>query len=263
MKTFKLQISSFHVLFIIILVSLFLCSCASKLNKNVVKDKSHNFSESSYFSAQGSSPLDWSVEISENMISLRSDDGSLELNSPHVEPVKAMDANVKYYYAKTESGSIKIDIVQKDCQKSEGDDRVTYVVKITSVDGKGSETVFEGCGEYRVDYRLHDVWILEQMQGREVTTDMFLGELPMLEIRAKEKDFSGFGGCNKILGKLFQERELLRFVDISNSKMMCDPKNKEDFFLRLLQSGTAYEIKNNRLYVSNQNGVLLVFKKID
>lgn len=257
------QISVFPLLFLFFLVSLFFCSCASKSSKNVTTEKSFNTTESSYFSAQGTSPIEWSVEISETMISLRSDDGSLERNSPHVEPVKAMDANVKYYFAETESGSIKIDIVQKDCQKLEGDERVTYEVKITSVDGNGSKTVYEGCGEYGVDYRLHDIWILEQMQGREVTTDMFLGELPMLEIRAKEKDFSGFGGCNKILGKLFQERELLRFVDILNSKMMCDPKNKEDFFLRLLQSGTGYEIKNNRLFISNQDGGLLVFKKID
>lgn len=263
MKTFMVQISSFPVLFLFFLVSLFLCSCASKLPKNVTAEKSFNTTEYSYFSAQGTTPLEWSVEISETMISLRSDDGSLERNFPHVEPVKAMDANVKYYYAETESGSIKIDIVQKDCQKPEGDDRVTYEVKIYSIDGKGLETVFEGYGEYRVDYRLHDVWVLEQMQGREVTQEMFLSELPMIEIRAKEKDFSGFGGCNKIFGKLFQERELLRFFDISNSKMMCDTKNKEDFFLRLLQSGTGYELKNSRLYISNPNGVLLVLKKID
>jgi heat shock protein HslJ len=266
MKTFQIQMKPYFVcylFFLFLLISFFLNSCSSKSLKNTTTERVKIESESSYFYAQGTSPVAWSLEISELLLSLRSDDGLIEMVFPHVEPVRAMDANVKYYVPEMAGGGFRIDIVQNNCHELEGENRVTYEVKITIIDNNGLETIFLGCGEYRVDYRLHDVWVLEQMQGREVTPEMFLSELPMIEIRAKEKDFSGFGGCNKIIGKLFQERELLRFFDISNSKMMCDTKNKENFFLTLLQSGTGYELKNSRLYISNPNGILLVLKKID
>jgi heat shock protein HslJ len=45
--------------------------------------------------------------------------------------------------------------------------------------------------------------------------------------------------------------------------MTCGPKNKEDQFLKALQSSTTYEIKDNRLYLSNPDGVKVIFKKID
>jgi heat shock protein HslJ len=45
--------------------------------------------------------------------------------------------------------------------------------------------------------------------------------------------------------------------------MACDKMANEAKFIKALESSTAYEIKNNRLYLSNPDGLKLVFKKVD
>lgn len=216
-----------------------------------------------YFKAQGNEPF-WSLEISETMIQFKGLEKENYFNASHVEPIQAMDANVKMYVATTEKGAIRITISQGKCTDSMSGISYNYTVTVELTIGKAAEpTIYSGCGTYSIDYRLHDIWVLETLEGKPMLATYFLGDLPMLEINSKMANFTGFGGCNKIRGSLFQERETLRFTDILSSKMACDAHNKEDQFLKSLQSSTAYEIKDNRLYLSNPDGIKIVFKKID
>ena len=92
----------------------------------------------------------------------------------------------------------------------------------------------------------------------------FQKELPRIEIYAEENRFIGFAGCNEISGSLFFENDLLRFKDVTSTLMACAESNKEDKFVKALQSATTYSIKNNRLTLFNPSrGKLLVFKKVD
>lgn len=216
-----------------------------------------------YFKAQGNEPF-WSLEISANAIQFKGIEKENYFNAPHVEPIQAMDANVKMYVATTEKGTIRITISQGKCTDSMSGISNNYTVTVELTIGKGAEpTIYKGCGNYSVDYRLHDIWVLETLEGKPMLATYFLGDLPMLEINSKMANFTGFGGCNKIRGSLFQERGTLRFTDILSSRMACDPNNKENQFLKSLQSSTTYEIKDNRLYLSNPDGIKVVFKKID
>jgi heat shock protein HslJ len=121
----------------------------------------------------------------------------------------------------------------------------------------------EGCGQYITDYRLHDIWVLEELDGYKIFISDFQKELPRIEIHAEENRFMGFGGCNSISGSLFFENDLLRFNNITSTFMACAESNKEDKFIKVLQNATRYSIKDNRLTLSNQSGKLLVFKKVD
>lgn len=216
-----------------------------------------------YFKAQGNEPF-WSVEISASDIRFKGIEKDNYFNAPHVEPVQAMDANVKMYVATTEKGSIRITITQEKCVDSMSGINYNYTVTVELTIEKVSEpTIYKGCGNYSIDYRLHDIWVLETLEGKPMLADYFLNDLPMVEINSKMANFTGFGGCNRIRGSLFQERTTLRFTDILSSKMACDAKNKEDQFLKALQSSTTYEIKDNRLYLSNPEGIKVIFKKID
>jgi heat shock protein HslJ len=91
----------------------------------------------------------------------------------------------------------------------------------------------------------------------------FNSDLPSMEINSNTNTFTGFAGCNRMNGKLFFEKELLRFTDIATTKMMCDSKNEENAFLKALRSATIYKIENNQLWLSNPSEALLTFKKID
>lgn len=248
------------------LLSIFiLCSCKTAsiepMKENEVSQS--NSDSQSYFKAQGNEPF-WSLEISTNAIQFKGLESENQFTAPHVEPIRAMDANVKMYKGTTEKDSFQITITQTECTDSMSGIKYMYqvAVEITSIKTRKS-TTYNGCGAYSVDYRLHDIWVLETLEGKPMLAAYFLSDLPMLEINSKMANFSGFGGCNKIRGSIFQEKELLRFMNIISSRMACEPNNKEDQFLKALQSSTTYEIKNNRLYLSNPDGVKVIFKKID
>ena len=221
------------------------------LNKEMVKDL--------YFKAMGSEPF-WRLEISENQIKLITIEDSI--TTPHVTPIQAMDANVKRYAIQTESSQMTIQMAQSECTNPSGA-LSPYSVKIDYKKNTDKDFIkMNGCGEYITNYRLHDIWALEQLNGSYITKSDFNKEFPTMEINASTNTFLGFAGCNRMSGSLFFEKGLLRFTKIVTTEMMCI-SNKEPEFLKALQSSTTYKIENNRLSLSNPNGVVLVFKKID
>lgn len=173
-----------------------------------------------------------------------------------------MDANVKMYRASVEKGEITITIYHEKCMIKNSNEENNYEVKI-NLNSNNTQTEFIGCGNYNADYRLYDLWVLEELNNEKISDSNFSKELPLLEINSSSKSFSGFSGCNRFTGKLFQERELLRFINIVSTKIACQKENLEQTFIKALKSSTSYEIKNNRLYLSNPSGTIVVLKKVD
>ncbi len=218
-------------------------------------------SQQAYFTATGTEPF-WSIELFDKHIVYKTPEGSLK--TPHTEPLRAADANVKRYNIQTESVELQIQIHQSECTNAMSGKLSPYSVKVDIK--KPIEKDFqklEGCGNYNTDYRLHDIWLLETLNGKEVKLEDFSKELPIMEISASENTFMGYAGCNRMNGALFFEKDLLKFTNVATTRMMCEPTNKEAEFLKALQSFTAYSIENNRLTLSNPSGIQTIFKKID
>lgn len=261
-------------IFLLVAISIFSFSCSSTVkpltqpkeeNKTTMNtNKADEYDGSTFFKATGNEPF-WGVKIGKETITFTSlIEGLEEISAPYVEPIKAMDANVKLYRFKTKTGSMSITIQQMDCTDTMSDDKSPYNVKVELTNASdGSVQKMEGCGKYITDYRLHDIWVLEQLNGKKVTTADFQRELPRIEINSAENRFMGFGGCNNVNGGIFYEKDLLRFTNVISTLMACGNNNKEDEFLQALQSITTYSIDNNRLSLSNPSGLLLVFKKVD
>lgn len=219
---------------------------------------------SAYFQASGTEPF-WNIRLSDTQIQFTSlVERFKKFTTPHVEPVRAMDANVKRYQADTESGGLVVEIRQQLCTNAMSGKNFPYQVSVSIQRGTDQEpTAFEGCGAYIPDYRLHDLWVLDSLEGTPASALPFEEERPMMEINTREATFMGFAGCNRMRGKLFAERDLLRFTDIITTRMACPPGNAEAQFLTALRAATTFRIGNNRLFLSNPNGERLVFKKID
>ncbi|MBU2902936.1 META domain-containing protein [Maribacter dokdonensis] len=225
---------------------------ASLVNKTV---------SDNYFKASGTEPF-WSLTISKKMIKLKTIGDSIM--TPHTIPTNAKDSNVKQYSLQTEMVKMNIQINQTECINAMSGMASPYSVNIEFM--KGIETEFtklEGCGEYITDYRLYDIWVLEKLNGNEVAKESFKKDLPLMEINSASNSFTGYAGCNRMNGKLFSEEGVLRFTNIITTKIMCEPTNNEPEFLKALQKSTTYKIDNNRLTLSNTEGELLIFKKID
>lgn len=216
---------------------------------------------SNYFSASGTEPF-WNLEINEERVVFKTPSDSLKV--PHVEPIMAQGFNVKRYDIETESNKITIQISQTECTNAMSGKVSPYSVTIEYKKVTETEVEkLEGCGHYITDYRLHDIWVLETLNGKKITQEDFSNEFPFIEIYSAENKFMGFAGCNQMNGRLFFENGLLRFTNVATTKMLCEPNNKEAEFLKAFQSSTTYTIENNRLTLSNPSGILTIFKKID
>lgn len=251
------------VLLLCVLMSVMLsCKSVAVKNSNTKETTSTASSEeeegSVYFKATGNEPF-WGLKIGKEKIVFTSlIEGMETISFDAVEPIRAMDANVKMY--KVNNGKITATITtqQFDCQDSMSGEVSPYTVKI-EINGK----TLNGCGKYITDYRLYDIWVLEELNGKKVTLSDFQKELPRIEINSTENKFMGFGGCNSIGGTIFFEKGVLRFSNVASTLMACAPGNKEAEFVKALQSTNTYSIGDLRLRLSNPDGTLLVFRKVD
>lgn len=217
-----------------------------------------------YFKATGNEPF-WGIKIgNEHTVFTSLISGKETVNFNSVEAIKAMDANVKMYKLSNDKTTATVTIQQLDCQDSMSGIISPYSVKVEIKDNLELETKkLSGCGKYLTDYRLHDIWVLEELNGYKVFASDFQKEFPRIEINSAENKFMGYGGCNSITGQIFFEKDLLRFTKVISTLMACPSGNKEGEFLKALQSTTTYSIGNNQLTLSNPSGKLLVFKKVD
>ena len=249
-------------IFILILPIIGIIGCKS--TSKTEETKTTHETSNNYFTASGNEPF-WNVAISESQIEFTSlIEGFENIKTPHVEPIRAMDANVKMYRINTEKVQMNIQISQSECTNSMSGKVSNYTVTIDFKNLKEADfKTIKGCGNYITDYRLHDIWVLEELNKTKVSLTDFTKELPQIEINSTENNFMGYAGCNRMNGTLFFEKGIIRFTNISTTRMMCSKSNKENEFLKALQSATTYKIESNRLWLSNPNGLLIIFKKVD
>lgn len=255
--------------YLILLITISLVySCKSIKTKNSNSNTtSENTSEEdsiTYFKATGNEPF-WELKIGmEKIVFTSLIQGKENLSFSSAKPIRAIGANIKSYKATNAGSSILISIQHTDCQNSVSGAISPYKVSIEIKNNtEANYQKIEGCGKYITDYRLHDIWVLEELNGYKIFITDFQKEFPRIEIHAEENRFMGFGGCNSISGSLFFENDLLKFNNITSTLMACAENNKEDKFVKALQNSTTYSIKNNRLTLSNPSGKLLVFRKVD
>lgn len=217
-----------------------------------------------YFKATGNEPF-WGITLGQEQTIFTSlIPGKEKIIFSSSEPIKAMDANVKMYKLSNEKTTATVTIQHLDCQDSMSGVISPYKVSVEIKDNSELETnKLEGCGKYITDYRLHDIWVLEELNGYKVFITDYQKELPRIEIHARENRFMGFGGCNSITGTIFYEKDVLKFTKVISTLMACAPGNKEGEFTKALQNVTTYSIGDNRLTLSNPSGKLLVFRKVD
>ena len=221
----------------------------------------NKYGQTIYFKASGTEPF-WRLEITEEDFRFTSVGEGIEtFNAPHAEPIKAMDANVKMYRSVPERGEMKIQIVQQPCSDEMSGKENKYQVTVELKRGIDKDfKTFKGCGNYITDYRLHDIWALEAMNGKPIEVRQYGKECPRIEINSSQNTFMGSAGSHEISGKIFFERGLLRFTDIAAPQNLSDV---EKGFIKNLQSATGYTLENNRLLLFNPAGELLRFKKTD
>lgn len=123
---------------------------------------------------------------------------------------------------------------------------------------------YSGCGYYRGNPRLHDIWAVEAIDGNDLNAEKFPKDTPHFEINLETGKFSGFAGCNQVMGDIFFEYNKLSIQPLGSTKMYCaDVSTIENRILNILRDAPViYSLKDNRLILENQTG-MLTLKKVD
>jgi heat shock protein HslJ len=80
---------------------------------------------------------------------------------------------------------------------------------------------------------IHDIWILELINGNTYSRATGQELHPTIEIYLSEKRFSGNTGCNNMNGKVMVEGSTILFSDIVTTKMFCPDVDEVDFLSAL------------------------------
>ncbi|WP_313806967.1 META domain-containing protein [Flavobacterium sp.] len=245
------------------LMALTFLSCNSaKETKATAETTTETLTEEIFFSATGNEPF-WHLTISGKAIVFKSLADDATYTFPYTEAIKAMDANVKQYRTENDKGKMEITITQKECINDMSGEASPYSVTIRFKKKTGTAPTYNGCGDYQLPQRFHDIWALEELNGKKVTLADFTKEIPYFEINAKEKSSQGYGGCNGLGGSLFYEPGVLRFERGMSTMRYCGDTNKENELYAALHKVTQYSFKDTHMVLSNPNGVLVVMKKVD
>lgn len=216
------------------------------------------------FAARGNDPS-WNLEIDfDKQISFSSQDG-LVISTPPVKGTRAMDANVTFYHAKTEAYDIRITIFGEKCIDTLSGEKSNYLVRIEARYTADPEyRSYEGCGRFIYDYRLHDIWLLQEVTGVELKPEKMPKGLPVFELNPGDGRLTGHAGCNNINAGIEVKGDMITFGRIITTKMACPDMSTEQVVVAKIDGKSfRYSISEGTLRLDDGAGNIMKFRKID
>jgi uncharacterized membrane protein/heat shock protein HslJ len=216
------------------------------------------------FTASGNEPF-WSLEIDFNKSMHFKTLTGFEITTPVPKAVKAMDANVVRYSAKTEQGILTIQLAKKECINDMSGLKSDYSVTIDAKNNTDKKLIrYKGCGKYLSDYRLHDIWVLVSINDNKLARKDFIKGLPLLELNLTEKKVLGHTGCNNLNGTIEVLGKKIRFGNLATTRKACGNMQFEKRYLSKLVNRTIpYNIQPGKLHLQVTADSVFTYKKID
>jgi len=231
---------------------------------NIHKLKIKRAGEGVDFFAIGNEPF-WSLNLDfDNKFHFEALAG-ISLTTPSIAAKSMLNTKIASYSVTTESGALEIEIRKESCQDGMSGQLFDFTVSAKVNKGDNPDFInYSGCGTYTFDLKLHDIWILEAIDGKTYADSDFTSGLPRLEIFTEEQRFGGKDGCNILTGNIETSANTIVFKDVISTKMACRDNTKSDLYREtILENSFSFLVKNNRLILSDREGERLRFKKID
>lgn len=218
------------------------------------------------FYARGNEPS-WSLDMDfEQGFYFKTLNG-IEIIILPVDGKKAMDANVLRFYTETETGTLIITILEKECNDTMSDE---VFPNKTRIEFKRSNEeviqIYEGCGRYVTDYSLHDIWALTHLNGKDLQSgNNWEKRLPIFEFYARSGKVLGNAGCNDFNGTYhIAEYRVIQFGELTIIRETCSDMKTENVLIKSISGKRMKYLKENQnLKLTGYDGTELIFKKID
>jgi hypothetical protein len=109
---------------------------------------------------------EWELNLDfEKDFTFKRSDG-FKFSTPAVEGIKAQDTNTIRYRAVVESGEMIIQLDKQECVNNINGKK--FPSKVTVEIKRGTDKDYnrvEGCGRFVFDERIHDIWVLQQLNS--------------------------------------------------------------------------------------------------
>lgn len=259
------------------LIILFLLSCAAtdksqKQNEQMYPENNDIVDPSFYqekflsgviFFARGNEPF-WSLDIySDNKI-VFSEIGQPELVAFNYKEERSDKENETIISAQTNKLELVVTILRDSCQDNMSGEMFDHQLSVRLKNSPSDEILLSGCGKYLYDYRLNDIWVMEEMTDVVLNKENLMKGLPVFEFNLNEMRVSGHAGCNQFFGKINLKGNSISFGTLTATKMACpDMIVEQKVFQALNQNNFTYKIDKLKLILESDSGIKMIFRKTD
>ncbi len=110
--------------------------------------------------------------------------------------------------------------------------------------------------------RLHDIWVVESINGQVLKRGM---KRPRFEMNLTTMKFMGNDTCNEFFGTIKKATaRQIAFGDVAGTKKRCPEMEIPNQFREAFDQTMTYELKELKLYFFDEKGKeILAFQKID
>ena len=256
-----------------LLIILFIILSACSPGTNLSSDTQDNTVEANEpvpltsidFKATGNEPS-WVLEIDfGNQMHFKSLNHPDELFTPVPKPDIAQDVPVERYRAVTDQGELMVSIMPDTCMDNMSGEQFPYSVTVSAkLSNENDYMEFKGCGRYFLDSRLHNIWVVEEMDGQKIKSADFNNGAPTLELYSEEGRVSGHDGCNRLFGKIENQQGELKFSAMGSTRMACPKMELSDQFMKLISGQSfSFSFEPHQLVLKQGNKVVMRLKNVD
>lgn len=228
---------------------------STMLHPDRFRDK---FEEGIDFIASGTEPF-WGLEIDLDQFMRFATLGGDSIKTPPAagEPMAA--ANAIRYQAQTAACTLRVVVFNQPCTNGISGEELPKKVEVTLNDKR-----YSGCGRYLYDYRLHDIWVLERINGQPVTPADYARGLPQLEFLPAQQKVIGHTGCNSLNGSMEVQGKRIYFGRLATTRMACPDNGFEGRYVQSLENKLhRYAIEEGRLHLYVSTDTRYQYRKVD
>ena len=110
---------------------------------------------------------------------------------------------------------------------------------------------------------IHDIYVLEEIDGMAFDKALYPNGVPNLEINITENKIMGFSGCNNFFGNIDSIfGNSIKLGPIAATKKYCQGVDENSFFDKL-NNVNQFKREGLKLFLYNKDELLLIFKKVD
>ena len=209
------------------------------------------------FIAYGDKPVSWKLEMDyEKDFTLYVSNQKIIKGKP-VIPTKIADVAGETYFTKNNNQRFNISIFKEKCEVGLSKEIFSKKVYVETID-----TTYEGCGNYIIDYRLNDTWLLDYIDNEEQFALNYHNKIPTLTFNLIKNKMKGFNGCNNIESNIEIKGNRIQFSTFFSNLITCENDNAALLMNEYLSTHLVeYFFRDDKLVLQLANDTRLRFSK--